>query len=114
MRSLYNDIASGSSFDPTTTAEPLFIKLTERSFVRIDKPRSPWLSTKNPFSFAILVILSTFSSTLYVGVIENVLLPLFLPHSSSRISSCFGTSFFLPVPHTEHSSCLNVLTDENS
>ena len=40
-RDLYREIASFSLSEPTTTAEPFFIKLTERSFVRIDNPKSP-------------------------------------------------------------------------
>ena len=34
--------------------------------------------------------------------------------NSSKISSCFGVSIFFPEPQTEHASCLNVLTEENS
>ena len=40
---------------------------------------------------------------------ENVRFPLFLPHNSSSMSSSFGFSCFLPVPHTEHSATLETL-----
>ena len=40
-RLLKRVIASSSLSGPTTTAEPFFMKLTERSFVLIDNPKSP-------------------------------------------------------------------------
>ena len=63
-------IASSSLSGPTTTAEPFFMKFTERSFVLIDNPKSPKFSTRNPFSFATAETLAESKSKVSVGVIE--------------------------------------------
>ena len=85
------------------------MKLIESSSVLRDSPSSPKFSTVNCFCLAMDVISSTFSSTGYVGVMENVRFPLFLPQSSSSIRSSFGFSSFVPEPQTEHSSTLETL-----
>jgi hypothetical protein len=68
--SLYKEIADSSSEDPTTTADPRFIKLTDISFVRIDNPKSPKFSTVNPFCFPMALTLATSRVKVSVGVIE--------------------------------------------
>ena len=72
--SLYKDIADFSSGDPTTTADPRFIKFTDNSFVLIDNPKSPKFSTTKPFSFPIAETLAESKSKVSVGVMEYVLL----------------------------------------
>ena len=67
---MYREIASASSLDPTTTADPRFIKFTDSSFVLMDNPKSPKFSTRNPFSFPTAVTLTESSSKVSVGVME--------------------------------------------
>ena len=57
-------------FRTNNNCRSTFHKLTDKSFVLIDNPKSPKFSTRNPFSFAIVETLTASRSKVSVGVME--------------------------------------------